>query len=192
MDVAFRRPSASPSSRSTSLPPSSSPLSPSLLCCDPRSHRYRFEPWADDSRSCTITTPVSHGSSFRLPSWVTAASGVGWCLCAASAAHSPAPSWGPTSQTGKRGSQPSWGASLLLPEWLLLGRVGPGQPEMYCVWKRTSPKTRKPSFRAWARARVSCSSGPRDRLPPVQTRPGAVATGPSCLPCSLGRRPSSR
>lgn len=40
----------------------------------------------------------------------------------------------------------------LPPEPLFLGQEGPGQPETHCVWKGTSPKTRKLSFRAWAQA----------------------------------------
>lgn len=44
------------------------------------------------------------------------------------------------------------GTSWLLPEQLCLRWVGPGQPDTHCVWRGTSPETRKPSFRAWARA----------------------------------------
>ena len=43
------------------------------------------------------------------------------------------------------------GTSWLLPEQLCLRWVGPGQPDTHCVWRGTSPETRKPSFRAWAK-----------------------------------------
>lgn len=49
-------------------------------------------------------------------------------------------------------SLPRQGAEGLLPEKLCLGWVGLGQPDMHCVWRGTSPETRKPSFRAWTRA----------------------------------------
>lgn len=76
------------------------------------------------------------------------------------------------------------GGSLLLPDQLLLGQAGPGQPEMHCVWKRTAPNG-ETSFQAWVGAQGERWVRAMGQASTHKTWTGASAIGPSGLLCFL-------